>query len=148
MKPSDAKTVLPQPVNVDVNGQSFELSPLTPNDFARVETFITEQRLKRMSEFTRFQPLADGVRASAICEIVSKVVTLSEVLTSPEAQMYIVWLAIKQAGKPAFEKFKDGLSIDDFAGLLDTVLSITGLLKGGEADPLDDSTTTTETAGS
>jgi hypothetical protein len=148
MTTTDAKTVMPQPLTVEVSGKDFDLSPLTPNDFARVETFITEQRLKRMSEFTRFQPLSDEVRSKAISEIVTKVVTLSEVLTSPEAQMYIVWLAIKQAGKPSFDKFKDGLSIDDFAGMLDTVLTITGLLKGGEPDPLDGSTTTTETAAS
>ena len=130
---SNANQSLAQPISVTVGGKSFTLSPLTPNDFARTEQYITESRLDVYLNKARFTNLSDEVRAKAMADIICAPVDLSVILRSPDAQLYAVWLAIKEINKPNFNTFKAELDGKDFRTLVDAVMTITGMI-GGESD--------------
>lgn len=132
----------PQAATVSIGGVEVELSPLTPNDFARAEEHVKDHQRDQFLQKTRDKPLAPEILAGTLAQIETTPVTLTDVLKSYDGQLYLVWLSSRKA--MPFEHFRTRLDTIELARLTNIVSRISGLLDeedGGEAgNPTTDTT--------
>jgi len=135
----------PQPATVSIGGIEVELSPLTPNDFARAEEHVKDNQRNQFLQKTRDKPLAPEVLAGTLAQIETTPVTLTDVLKSYDGQLYLVWLSSRKA--MPFEHFRTKLDAVELVRLTNIVSRISGLLEEGESNGENPTTDTTKASG-
>jgi len=122
----------PQAASVSIGGIEVELSPLTPNDFARAEEHVKDHQRGQFLQKTRDKPLAPEILSGTLAQIETTPVTLTDVLKSYDGQLYLVWLSSRKA--MPFEHFRTKLDTIELARLTNIVSRISGLLEEGESE--------------
>jgi len=137
MTEEQVSDTLPQEITITVRGKEIPLSPLTPGDFAKAESYVKEDRVNGLLQSTRATPLTPQDRGRALADIMTTPVGLSDVLSEYSGQLRLVWLSTRgKAG--TFDQFKKYLDVTEVAELARVVAFVTGLTDSVEEsdDPL------------
>lgn len=129
--------------------KTYELHPLTFGDYCAAQNWVKKQHMDMLLGTICGVPMDDRVRAITIAEVAQSQVSLAEVMSTKEGELYLLYLSLKRGdAQCSFEQLRDSLPPLSILIMTRIVNHITGfsdpVTEG--ADPLAGTTITAKSS--
>lgn len=124
-----------EPVTLEVNGQTYAVSPLGPGDYVKAEARLRDQRFKTFMRLTMNTPMTDEARGVAMARVIGDPVLLNDLLLSYDSRLFMLWMSLrKRTPNVTLDQVQalTGVTVSILTQLMDL---ITGPHKGEEEAP-------------